>query len=70
MVIFDHFLFAKSIEIIGKQSFVDEISRKKNKFKGVCELKCKANEIEMQLFNKYNLTEDERNHIKSLIKDM
>lgn len=28
------------------------------------------NEIDEQLFNKYNLTEDERNHIKSSIKDM
>lgn len=27
-------------------------------------------EIDEQLFNKYNLTEDERNHIKSSIKDM
>lgn len=29
-----------------------------------------VDEIEEQLFNKYNLTEDERNHIKSSIKDM
>lgn len=28
------------------------------------------NEIDEQLFNKYNLTEDERDHIKSSIKDM
>lgn len=28
------------------------------------------NEIDEQLFNKYNLTEEERNHIKSSIKDM
>ena len=28
------------------------------------------NEIDDQLFNKYNLTEKEKNHIKSSIKDM
>lgn len=27
-------------------------------------------EIDEQLFNKYNLTKEERNHIKSSIKDM
>ncbi|WP_320635657.1 hypothetical protein [Peptoniphilus sp.] len=27
-------------------------------------------EVDEQLFDKYNLTEEERNHIKSSIKDM